>query len=128
MVGAAQADRVRNALARLEGLPRRGTVVFKGEPRADLTAQIIPSSYVSGAVGWTSDAVDAGDSDGDTVAIELPQRLEKHLGKTVTIGGRQITLPTLEQLAADEDALPDTIKAVRRARRQLLVAEVALPV
>lgn len=107
VVPKALGPRIRKALAALEGYPARGVVV--GGP--DFI------SNVPGSPGWTTDAVDEGDEDGDTVCIELPQRLEKHLGKTVKVGSVSVKLPTLDALAADEDGLPATLKAIRQARR-----------
>jgi type 1 fimbria pilin len=71
----------------------------------------------------TTDAVEAGDDDGTTVSIELPSALEKYLGRTVTVGGKSITLPTADQLAADESTLPATLRAVRQAKRDAANAD-----
>lgn len=106
----AQAALARKALAKLEGLPHRATVMRDGVPDPALTAQL-------GAALDTTDAVDVGDDDGTTVCIELPQALEKYAGRTVTVAGKTITLPTLAELAADESALPATLQAVRAAKR-----------
>jgi predicted component of type VI protein secretion system len=117
VVPKAQADRVRKALAKLEGLPRRATVMRNGVPDQALTAQL-------GSALDTTDAVNAGDDDGTSVCIDLPQRLEKYLGRTVTIAGQQITLPTADQLAADEAALPAALRAIRQAKRDAAAAVV----
>lgn len=105
-----QATAVRKALAKLEGLPRRAVVTRNGVPDPVLTAQL-------GAALDTTDVVDVGDDDGAKVCIDLPARLEKWLGQTVTISGKDVTLPTADQLAADENALPATLRAVRQAKR-----------
>ncbi len=115
----AQAERARKALARLEGLPRRATVIRDGVPDLELTAKL-------GDALDTTDCVSEGDDDGATVCIELPASLERHLGKTVTIGKQTITLPTRAELAADESALPATLRAVRQAKRDA-AADFALP-
>jgi len=106
----AQAAFARKALAKLEGLPRRATVIFNGVPDPSLTSAL-------GGELDTTDCVPDGDNDGTTACIELPPALEKYAGRTVTIAGRTITLPTLAEMAADESALPDTIRAIRQAKR-----------
>lgn len=106
----AQAALVRRALARLEGLPRRATVFRDGVADAELTAQL-------GAALDTTDVIDAGDDDGTTVCFELPPALEKYLGRTITVAGKSITIPTAAELTADESALPETIRSIRQARR-----------
>lgn len=111
----AQAAIARKALAKLEGLPRRATVYLNGVAQPALTAQL-------GAALDTTDCVDAGDDDGTLVCIDLPASLEKYAGRTVTVAGKDVTLPTLAELKADESALPDTLKAVRQAKRDAATA------
>lgn len=117
----AQAARARQALARLEGLPRRATVTRDGVPDEALTAQL-------GSQLDTTDAVEAGDEDGMTACFDLPAALEKYLGRTVKIGAQSVTLPTAAELAKDEDALPETLKAVRQAKRDAATVDVSLGV
>jgi hypothetical protein len=110
----AQAALARKALAKLEGLPRRATVMLNGVPDAELTAKL-------GAALDTTDCVDGGDDDGSSVCFELPASLEKHLGRTVTVDKQSVTLPTADKLVADEAALPATLRAVRQAKRDAAV-------
>lgn len=114
VVPRAQALVIRGAFAKLEGLPRRATVMRGGVPDLALTAQL-------GSLLDTTDAVDDGDDDGTTVCIELPRALEKYAGRTVTVAGKPITLPTLAEMKADESALPATLIAVRQAKRDAAV-------
>ncbi len=102
-----QAAVARRALARLEGLPRRATVMHNGSPRPDLTAKL-------GAALDTTDC------------IELPKELEKYAGRTVTVAGKDVTLPTLAELKADEAALPETLRAIRQAKRDAALPKNAL--
>lgn len=106
----AQAAIARKALAKLDGLPRRAVVMLNGVPQSALTAQL-------GAALDTTDCVDAGDDDGTSVCIELPRALEKYAGRTVTVAGKDITLPTLAEMKEDESELPATLIAVRQAKR-----------
>lgn len=106
----AQAAIARKALAKLEGLPRRATVYLNGVAQPGITAQL-------GAALDTTDCVDDGDDDGTDVCIELPAGLEKYAGRTVTIAGKDVTLPTLAEMKADESALPKSLRDVRQAKR-----------
>jgi hypothetical protein len=115
----AQATLARNALAQLEGLPRRATVDKGGASDLVLTAEL-------GASLDTTDCVGASDSDGAIECFELPESLEVHLGKTVSIGEESITLPTLAELADGEDALPETLRAVRQENRDVAQNAAAL--
>jgi len=86
--------------------------MLDGVPQLALTAEL-------GAALDTTDCVEEGDDDGDRVCFELPTQLEKFLGRTVTIAGKPITLPTAAELTTDESSLPATIRAIRQARRDL---------
>jgi hypothetical protein len=108
VVTKAQARAIRRALRQQDSLPARGVTVgpVKWEPpdavELDEQGDPLPTP------GWTTETVDAGDMDGDTVAIEVPQRFERFAGKTV----RGVTLPAL---TAEAD-LPAGIKTLRAAK------------
>lgn len=103
------------AINKLEGHPSRGVVV--GGPD-NLPAEVITDEAGNPlpTPGFTMQAVDPPDEAGTTAALEIPAALEKWLGRTVTVGGKSITLPTRAELV-NEDALPAAIKAIRQARR-----------
>jgi hypothetical protein len=114
----AQARFIRRALARAEDLPARGECVgpIRYEPPIEVlldgNGDAIPTP------GWTVDAVDDPIESPDTneSAIEIPQWLRRHLGKTITVRGQTITLPTVDELR-EIDGLPARIRAVIDARR-----------
>jgi hypothetical protein len=57
------------------------------------------------------------DDDGAAACFQVPDRLVQYLGQTVTIAGQTFTLPTADQCAADELALPSSLRAAIAARR-----------
>jgi len=114
----AQARFIRRALARAEDLPVRGECVgpVQWEPPSEV--QLDGNGDPLPTPGWTTDA--APDPievpDFNEAAIEVPQWLRKHLGKTFTVKGQTITLPTVEELR-EVDGLPARIRAVLDARK-----------
>jgi len=111
----AQIRALYNAINRLEGLPARGTVVG-GPDNLPAEVQLDEEGHPLPTPGFTMQAVDPPDEAGTAAALEIPPALEKWLGRTVTIAGKSITLPTRDQLV-DESALPAALKAIRAARR-----------
>jgi hypothetical protein len=107
----------RKALASADGLSRRAVATRDGEPYA-------------AHLGWvaldTTDCVEVGDNDGTIACFALPQELEAHLGKTVSVDGTPITLPTLAELV-DEGELPASLKAVRQAKRDAAALALGFP-
>jgi len=75
----------RAALAALAGLPRRGQVV--GGP------DYLPKTHAPGAPGWTEALADPIITDTGALALEIAAEDEKHLGKTVRVGGSDVVLP-----------------------------------
>jgi hypothetical protein len=104
------------AINRLEGLPARGVVVG-GPDHLPAEVQLDEAGNPVETPGFTMQACDPPDEAGTQAALEIPAALEKWLGRTVTVGGKSITLPTREELV-DEDALPAALKAIRQARRE----------
>jgi hypothetical protein len=102
----------RKALAALEGLPRQATVYIDENRDLALSAQL-------GTVLNTTDVLGDQDTDGALACVDFPASLERHLGKTVDVDGQSITLPTLAELAPDEAALPETLRSVLEAKRNI---------
>lgn len=87
------------ALNAAEGLPRRSRMV--GGP------DVVPKVYAPGAVGWTDAVSQIFDTDDNRLAIEIPNEVRKHLGKTIRVGARNITLPNATtQVARKRANLP----------------------
>lgn len=96
---------VRAALAAAEGLPRRSIVV--GCPDQ------LPPNYAPGAAGWTDQVCPEPVDDGTQAALEVPAEAVKHLGKTVRVGARNVTIPAAATRVLEAD-LPAGIRAKRR--------------
>jgi hypothetical protein len=107
---------IRDAIAIADGLPRRVTVV--GGP------DMLPTKYTPGAAGWTehlcAPAIEAGDG---TAALELTVDAEKHLGKTVRVGEKDVVVPAARD-KVDEAALEQKFRErlpIREAAARELV-------
>jgi len=78
------------AIAKAEGLPRRGVVV--GGP------DYLPKVYAAKAPGWTDRVANVIDTNDNKRALEIPAFVRRHLGKTVRVGARDIVLPAVGAL------------------------------
>ncbi len=107
----AQARAIRRALRQQEGLPARGVTVGPVAWEPPTEVELDDAGDPKPTPGWTTESVGEGDSDGDTVAIEVPPRFEKFAGKKV----KGVQLP---ELVAEAD-LPDGVKRVRANKRVL---------
>lgn len=100
----ARCAEIRAAISMAEGLPRRVTVV--GGP------DMLPTKYTPGAAGWTehlcAPAFEAGDG---TAALELIVEADKHLGKTVRVGEKDVVVPA-ERDKIDEALLEQKFRAL----------------
>ena len=86
IVGAdAALEEYQAALAKADGMPRRGTVV--GGP------DYLPRVYSPGAPGWTDRVADVIDTNDSRRALEVPADVRKHLGKTVRVGAKDVKVP-----------------------------------
>jgi hypothetical protein len=98
----------RAALAKANGLPRRGTVV--GGP------DYLPTVYTPGAAGWTdqlvSEPVDLGDGTG---VLEVPPDAEVYAGAKVTVSGKAVTIAAAGTLTKTTQDKYDAIKAAPQA-------------
>lgn len=104
----AEAKALRRALRKQDDLPARGVTVgpVAWEPpelQVDEDGDPVPTP------GYTTDNLPEADEDGDTVAIEVPKRLEKHAGRRV----KGVDVPAL----VDEADLPEGVKQKRAKKR-----------
>ena len=108
VVTRAEVKAIRRALREQEGLPAKGVTVgpIAWEPPP---LQLAEDGEPMDTPGWSIDNLDAGDEDGEQIAIEIPKRLERFAGKTV----KGVKLPAL----VAEEALPEGIKRARAAKR-----------
>jgi hypothetical protein len=94
---------IRSALNIAEGLPRRAVVV--GGP------DMLPTTYTPGAPGWTDQVcpppIDGGDG---TQAVLIPDEADRHLGKTVRVGQKNVVLPEPSSKVS-ESTLPPKFRA-----------------
>lgn len=102
----AQARLIRRDLRQQDGLPARGVTVgpVKWEPPTEI--ELDENGDPKPTPGWTSEAIGEGDEAGAQVALEIPERLEAKL-----------TAVQRAALVRDEDALPEALRDVRRAKR-----------
>lgn len=90
------------ALAKADGMPRRGVVV--GGP------DYLQKTYSPGAAGWTDNVANIFSTTTGKRALEVPPAFEKHLGKTVLVGTTNIVLPALATLVSVTPAPPPFLK------------------
>lgn len=112
----AQIRALAKAFNRAANLPVRGVTVggpdsLPSEVLRDANDEPLPTP------GFTTEALAPPVEAGTSACVEIPEEFHKYLGRTVTIAGKSITLPTLAELLADEDALPAALKAARAALR-----------
>jgi len=81
----AELDDYQAAIAKAEGLPRRGVVV--GGP------DYLPQTYSPGAAGWTDRVANTIDTDTNQRALIVAPEYRKHLGKTVRVNAKDVVIP-----------------------------------
>lgn len=106
----------RAALAKLAGLPRRGTVV--GGP------DYLPQVYSPGAAGWTDqlvpEPIDVGDGTG---VLEIHDDAERYAGRTARVGVRIVTIAAPVDEASLQQAARDRLAARRVQAETGAIAE-----
>jgi hypothetical protein len=103
----------RAALAKADGLPRRGAVYLNGVERPDLTDEIVPREFTPGATGWTEHLVSEPLEVDGQAALYLDERALAHLGKRVD----GVTLPARSSVRTEDD-LPTALREKVRERKE----------
>jgi hypothetical protein len=118
LVTKAQARLLRRALGRAENYPLRGVVVGGPDTLSIDPPAVDDNDDLVETPGWTSEAIEPPlwSPDGDQACIDLPQVLERHLGKSFTVRGTTITLPPASALKTFAE-LPVKVQALLEARR-----------